>query len=69
MSHKVDRVYFEACEINKNINNGLNFITKKQIQLQKKNCQPTYSKEKLESGRFQVDKLMNNVDDFRYGIV
>jgi hypothetical protein len=69
MSHKVDRVYFEACEINKNTNSGLNFITKKQIQLQKKNHQPKYNKENIESGRFQVDKLMHNVDDFRYGTV
>jgi hypothetical protein len=65
MTHKVDRIYFEACEINKNMNNDLNFITKKQIQLQKKNRQLKHSKENIESGQFQVDKLMNNVDDFR----
>lgn len=68
MTHRVDRIYYEACELNQNLNSDLSFITKKQKQIQKKDQQSSHNKENIESGQFQVEKLINNVDNFRYVI-
>lgn len=68
MTHRVDRIYYEACELNQNLTSDLSFITKKQKQLQKKNQKQSHNKENVESGQFQVEKIINNVDNFRYDI-
>ena len=66
--HRVDRVYFEASEVNKYDKDQLNFVTKKELQ-KNLNQGEIEDIENRDRNSIPAHKLIENFDEYRYQIV